>query len=82
MNAIHTFDINEVKCSETGPNYAPQVYVDGTDGDRAIQLWFATRPGISHEKVHGLIKHMHELLASCHVEVSANPYPRTKSVGR
>jgi hypothetical protein len=82
MDVMHNFDINELKCSETGPNYTPQVYVDGADGDRAIQLWFAARPGTSHEEIHQLIKHMHKVLASCQVQVSANPYPHTKAVGR
>jgi hypothetical protein len=82
MDVTHRFDINELKWSETGPNYAPQVYIDGVDGDRSVQLWFATRPGTSHDEIHGLIKHMHELLASCQVQISANPYPRAKSVSR
>jgi hypothetical protein len=82
MDVTHTFDINELKCSETGPNYAPQVYVDGSDGDRVVQLWFAARPGTSHDEIHGLIEHMHKLLASFQIQVSANPHPQAKSVGR
>ena len=82
MDVTHRFEINELKCSETGPNYAPQVYIDGVDGDREVQLWFATRPGTSHDEVHRLIKHMHDVLASCHVHISTSPYPRSKSVGR
>ena len=82
MDVTHRFEINELKCSETGePNHAPQVYIDGTDGGRAVQLWFAARPGISHDEIHALIKHMHNVLASCQLQVSANLYP-PKSAGR
>jgi hypothetical protein len=65
----HIFKINELKCSETGENYAPQVYIDGADDAHSVQLWFATRSGISHEEVHSLIKQMHSVLASCQVQI-------------
>ena len=74
----HSFKINELNCSETGENYAPQVYIDGTDGGHSVQLWFATRPGISHDEVHSLIKHMHSVLESCQVQI----HPSAKSAGR
>jgi hypothetical protein len=48
----HTFKINEVKCSETGENYAPQVYIDEADENAHCSMWFTTRPGISHDEVH------------------------------
>lgn len=82
MDVTHKFDINELKCSETGPNHAPQVYIDGSDGDRVIQLWFAARPGTNHGEIDGLIEQMHKLLASCQLQVSANPHSQGKSVGR
>jgi hypothetical protein len=82
MDVTHNFDINELKCAENGPSYKAQVYVDGSDGDRKVQLWFSTRPGTSHEEVHKLIEHMHDVLASCQVQISADPYARAKSGGR
>ena len=51
--------------------------VDGTGGERLAQLWFATRPHVSHEEVHGLIKHMQRLLASCQLQISVNLYAQT-----
>jgi hypothetical protein len=74
----HKFKINELKCSETGENYAPQVYLAGTDDEHSVQLWFATRPGISHDEVHSLIKHMHRVLESCQVQIN----PSAKSARR
>jgi hypothetical protein len=74
----HTFKINELKCSETGENYAPQVYIDGADENAHCSMWFATRPGISHDEVHSLIKHMHSVLESCQVQI----HPRAKSAQR
>jgi hypothetical protein len=72
------FRINELKCSETGENYAPQVYIDGADEDAHCSMWFAPRPGTSHEEIHRLIKHMHDVLESCQVQV----HPRAKSARR
>ena len=65
----HKFKINELKCSETGENYAPQVYIDGTADGRTVSMWFATRPGISHDEVHSLVKHMHSVLETCQVQI-------------
>jgi hypothetical protein len=72
---IHEFKINELKCSETGENYAPQVYIDGTADGNNVSMWFATRPGISHDEVDSLIKHMHRVLVSCQVQI----HPSAKS---
>ncbi|MFY9751426.1 MAG: hypothetical protein WAJ92_02205 [Candidatus Acidiferrales bacterium] len=80
MDITHKFDINELKCSETGTDYAPQIYIDGFDGGRVVQLWFTARPGKSHEEIHKLINHMHDVLKSCDVQVSADPDAR--AVGR
>jgi hypothetical protein len=74
----HIFKINELKCSETGENYAAQVYIDGADGGHIVQLWFATRPGVSHDEVHSLIKQMHNVLESCQVQI----HPSAKSARR
>jgi len=78
----HTFDINECKCSETGIDHAPQVYVDGFDAGKTIQLWFATRPGVTYDQVHALMKHMHGVLSSCHVQIGKDPYAHRKVASR
>lgn len=82
MSAMHDFEINELKCSETGENHKPLLYIDGVDGSAGIQLWFNTRSGVSHERLHGLIKHMHELLESCHLEITATSYPQRRTAAR
>jgi hypothetical protein len=79
MDSTHRFEINELKCSETGPNYSAQVHLDGKDGDHDVQLWFAPRPGVSHDELHRLIEHMHKLLSSCQVQISVSAYPITRS---
>ena len=78
MDHTHSFDINELKCSETGPNYAPQAYVEGKDGENSVQLWFSAQPGTSHGELHELIEHMRNILASCQVKI----HPRALSARR
>ena len=69
------FKINELKCSETGENYAPQVYIDGADELARCSMWFAPYPGISHDEVNALIEHMQRVLESCQVQI----HPRTST---
>ena len=73
MDQTHIFKINELKCSETGENYAPQVYIGGADENAHRSMWFAPYPGISHDEVDALIEHMQRVLAPCQVRIS----PRT-----
>jgi hypothetical protein len=82
MDIMHTFEVNECKRSETGKNYAPQVYIDGIADGRSIQFWFAPRPGVSHEQLDALIKQMRDVLGSCHLQITDDPWAKTRAAGR
>ena len=75
---MYNFIVNECKCSETGENHRPQLYIDGFDGNKSVQLWFAAFPQISHAEVDRVIAEVRRTFKSCHVQVSNNLYAHAR----